>query len=221
MAGTSKKAKSTNTKSKATNKVEPMDLALDAMASLVGKLGWQDVTLSDIAEESGLGLAGLRRVTASKAGLLEHFVRRIDEALLNQGAEVDPDDPPRDRLFDIMMKRFDLLQPHRDFVRAVARDMAFDPLAALCLGCGRHRSSSWMLEVVGLSTSGMRGALRAAGLNAIFLSVMRTWLKDESKDMSATMAHLDRQLGRADKFVNATSGGFFRRSVEEKGSQTT
>ena len=116
-------------------------------------------------------------------------------------------DPIKDRLFDVSMQRFDALQPWREGVKAIARDIPFDPLTALCLGAARHKSMTWMLEMAGLSSAGLRGKARAAGLNMIMLSTLRIWLKDESQDMSVTMAHLDRQLSRADKLVQNLQNG--------------
>jgi AcrR family transcriptional regulator len=201
-------------------KKSPQDAALDAMMSLATKLGWRDLTLSDIAAEAGLSLAELNQVAGSKAGLLGQFVRRIDQAVLATGGTVDVADPVKDRLFDVAMQRFDSLQPWREAIRAIARDIAFDPVAAICLGTRRRRSMVWMLEKAGVSSAGLKGRVRAAGLDMIMLSALRVWLKDESEDMASTMAHLDRQLGRADRLVRSLQSGPFVRDndpAEEAG----
>jgi len=206
-----------NASVKKPDQAEMTDRAVDAMMTLAAQLGWRDVTLSDIAAEAGLSLAELRGVATSRSGLLGKFVSRIDQVVL-QGPVTDMEaEPVKDRLFDIAMRRFDLLQPWRGAIKSIARDLPFDPLTALCLGQQRRQSMVWMLEKAGVSTAGLKGRLRAAGLDLIMLSTMRIWLKDESEDMSVTMAHLDRQLSRADKFVQAVRGGrpFQNRQEEE------
>ena len=92
-------------------------------------------------------------------------------------------------------------------------------MAAICLGLQRRRSMIWMLEKAGVSSAGLKGRVRAAGLNAIMLSAIRVWLKDDSEDMSATMARLDRDLARADKLVQSLQGGKpFQRTEETANS---
>ena len=198
---------------------EPSDRALDAMMALAGQLGWRDLTLTDIAGEAGLTLAELRNIAGSKQALLGKFMQRIDQAVLAGAAADDPAEPVKDRLFDVCMQRFDALQPWREAIKAIARDIPVDPMAAICLGLQRRRSMIWMLEKAGVSSAGLKGRVRAAGLNAIMLSAIRVWLKDDSEDMSATMARLDRDLARADKLVQSLQGGKpFQRTGETANS---
>jgi hypothetical protein len=56
----------------------------------------------------------------------------------------------------------------------------------------------WMLEAAGVSTAGLRGALRVRGLMAVWLWALRAWERDESADLSGTMAALDTALRRAE-----------------------
>ena len=202
-----KKKKATSGASAQPDRETVLDLAVDAMMKLAGQLGWRGLTQADIAAEAGLELSQLNRFAASRNDLLAHFMRRIDSIVVENGPDADLTEPVKDRLFDIVMQRFDALQPWRDAIRAIARDMPFDPVSALCLGCNRHRSTIRMLAKAGVSTAGLKGRIRAAGLDVITLSTVRVWLNDDSQDMSVTMAHLDRQLSRADKLVRSLRGG--------------
>ena len=58
-----------------------------------------------------------------------------------------------------------------------------------------------MLEAAGLSTTGVRGALRVKGLGAVYLVVLRTWLGDDDPDLARTMAMLDRMTRRAESLA--------------------
>jgi hypothetical protein len=60
---------------------------------------------------------------------------------------------------------------------------------------------AWMLEAAGIPTAGLAGRLRATALLAVWLGAFRAWAKDESADMSATMAALDRLLDRAESLA--------------------
>ena len=56
----------------------------------------------------------------------------IDRRMLAGAAAGDIDDKPRDRLFDIIMERFDALLPYRDGMKRIARELPFDPASGWC-----------------------------------------------------------------------------------------
>ena len=59
------------------------------------------------------------------------------------------------------------------------------------------RSMKWLLEAAGVPASGLTGQLRVHGLMALWLYALRAWERDESADLSGTMAAVDRGLDRA------------------------
>jgi hypothetical protein len=132
-------------------------------------------------------------VYRSKAEILEAFQRRVDREVL-ASIEPDPDERPRDLLFDAIMRRFDALRPYKDAVRAITRDAAGNPVAALGSAPAFTASMAWMLETAGVGSAGWRGALRVHALGALYFLVLRVWLEDDSPEMMKTMAALDRRL---------------------------
>jgi hypothetical protein len=58
-----------------------------------------------------------------------------------------------------------------------------------------------MLEAASIASDGLSGAARQNGLIAIHYAVSRVFDKDESQDLSATMAALDRRLKMAEKWA--------------------
>ena len=178
----------------------PRHIVVTAL-ELAATQGWRDTTLADIAEAAKLSLADVHAHYPSKDAILAAFAKGIDAEVL---AARDPelgDQPPRDRLFDVLMRRFDALAPHREAMRAIVRDSLGDPRAALCGACILARSMSWMLEAAGLGAAGPCGLLRVKGLALVYVSVLRVWLDDDSDDMAPTMAALDRRLRQAESLV--------------------
>ncbi|MEM7169354.1 MAG: TetR family transcriptional regulator [Pseudomonadota bacterium] len=174
---------------------------IEAALRLAASRGWRDLSLLDIADEAGLSLAEVYALYPSKQAVLGGFSRLIDQEVLS-GDDVDGrDESARDRLFEVLMRRFDALQPHRDGVSRILAAVSCDPFAALCGAKSLRRSMATMLEAAGLSASGCRGMLRVKGLSAIYLSSLKVWLKDESQDMAKTMAALDKKLNQADGLV--------------------
>jgi len=183
---------------------------VDAALKLAAQLGWREVTLADIADAAGVDRADLYRTLPSKTAIVAAFMRRTDEAVIAGGTADFAEETAKDRLFDVCMRRFDALQVNRDAVAAICRDLPADPLALACLICPRVRSMRWMLESANIGSDGVLGLVRRKGLNMILLSTMRVWLNDDSRDMSATMAHLDKLLGRADRLIGNLRDGFSR-----------
>jgi len=113
----------------------------------------------------------------------------------------------RERLFDMLMRRFDVLQQYRAGVLALLRALPAEPPEALLLASATAASMGWMLEAAGVSARGFAGAVRVQGLVAVWLVTLRAWRKDESADLSGTMAALDRALQRAEQ-----AAGWFARA---------
>src|SRR5262249_46962651 len=92
----------------------PNEAALDAFLGLITEKGFAAVSLRDVAAAASLGLAELYRIYPDKAALMSAFTARIDrDVLAGTQAQLDPEETVRDRLFDVMMRRYDALRPHR------------------------------------------------------------------------------------------------------------
>ena len=105
------------------------------------------------------------------------------------------------------MRRLELMGPHKAAIAAILHDVTRDPLWAACHAPGFLRSIDWLLEGAGLRASRCRGAVRRAGLAAIYLDVLRVWLRDDSPDLARTMAALDRRLRQADSAMRVMARG--------------
>lgn len=173
-------------------------LAIAAALDLAVEKGWRRTSLHDIAERAGIPLADFYRHFATKEAVLGAFVRQIDDAVLRGIDPEEAEEAPRDRLFAVLMRRFDSLSPHKPAVAAILHDLDCDPLVLLCGACRAFNTMAWMLEAAGISSAGLRGRLRAQGLMVIYAAVVRVWLNDDSEDMAQTMAALDKWLHRAE-----------------------
>jgi AcrR family transcriptional regulator len=181
---------------------EASDRALDAFLRLIAEKGFANVTLREVAETAGLGVAELYRLYPDKVALAAAFMARTDaEVLAGVPRQSDPEETARDRLFDTLMRRYDALRPHRAALAAIRRAATRDPLLAIALGPALRRSMAAMLEAASLSSEGVNGALRQNGLLAIHYAVSRVFDRDETGDLSKTMAALDGRLKMAQKWA--------------------
>jgi AcrR family transcriptional regulator len=182
----------------------PSRNAIDAALSLAAEKGWRDLALADIAAGAGLTLAELYAQYPSKQAILTAYSRGIDMAVLAEAEK--PEGPAKDRLFDVLMRRLDKLDPHKAGLQRIAEDSWRDPLAMACSLARLDRSMAAMLEAAGISAAGFPGLMRAKGLAAVYLHGLRAWFRDDSEDKAKTMAALDRALGRADRLASWTQG---------------
>lgn len=188
-------------------KAETSKRIVDRALALAADRPWRDISLGDIAEAAAVGLPELHKHYGSKTAILVAFIERTDGEVL-AGSEAarnacDPEKTPRDRLFDVLMRRLEALSPHKAGVKSVAQSLSSDPLSLSCLMPCYARSMAWMLEAAGIGGSGVRGRLRARGLGLVYLSAVRAWFRDDQADMAKTIAALDRALDRADSLVKS------------------
>jgi ubiquinone biosynthesis protein COQ9 len=183
---------------------DPKAALREALLRMVAAGGWRDLSYADIAKDAGLGLAAAYEAYPSKAAILTGIGRDIDARLFASLDEDPLDGSPKDRLFDLLMRRFDVLNEHREAYAALAWELPRTPIEAGCLALQLRRSLANMLEAAGLSASGLRGAFRIEGLGALYACALRVWLKDESADLSKTMAELDKRLGQVERCMNMT-----------------
>ena len=183
---------------------------ITAAFALMAERGWFGLSLADAARQAGIEPSVARARLPDRCALLARFGRLADQAAL-EGAITDG--PVRDRIFDIVMRRIDFLQAHRAGVTALLRDLPTDPASALFLAHASRRSMQWMLEGVGITASGLRGQLRVHGMGLLWLATMQAWKSDESEDLSATMAALDKALNRAEQAENTLADLLGRRET--------
>ena len=171
---------------------DPLDAALD----LFEQQGYAGVDLAGIAEAAGIPLAELLSQYPSKSALISGWLGRIDAAMLDAAKTAD-DETPRDRLFEVIMGRLDLLARRKPLVQGLGRAALGNTDLACTLGLALRRTLRWMLAAARIEAEGLRGFLIRRGLAAIYADTLRVWLADPSEDAARTMAHLDKRLRQA------------------------
>ncbi len=174
--------------------------AIHGLMSLLTEHSWIEIGLADIAERAGLTLAQLRGEFGSPLAILSAFVRDIDRLVLTGLEEATDDESPRDRLFEVLMRRFEVLTPYKEAIRSLAHSARRNPPLALALNGMGVQSQQWMLTAAGIKANGPKGMIRAQGLALMYANVARTWLDDDEADLARTMAALDRGLSSGQRW---------------------
>jgi AcrR family transcriptional regulator len=167
---------------------------IEAAFRLAGEKPWAEITLAAIAETANVSLAELAGQVSGKPQILDAFARGIDARLLASLRDDPVEGDAHDRLFDIMLRRFELLGPYKAAIANIAKAPADGPAEWLALLASALVTQNWMLEAADIRLNGVKGDVARLGLAKIQADVMRIWLKDDDAGLARTMAALDRKL---------------------------
>jgi len=171
------------------------DLLVTAF-ELIAEHGWSGLSLIAVARRAGVSPAAVYRELPGRAAVLRALSRRIDEAMLAFDELEIAGLPPRDRVFELLMRRLEALVPFRPGLRRLARGARCDPCLALATACRLDRSLAWLQDAGDLRRFGLRARVARRAIGAAYLQTIRVWLRDETPDLAQTMAELDKQLRR-------------------------
>lgn len=180
---------------------DPSDEALiAALWRVIATHGWPGLSMRRLAAEARVEIASLRERFPTRLDILLLHGRVMDQAVL-AGTIPGQGGSARDRIFDVLMRRLDAMQPHREGILRLFEDMRRDPALALALAPHIGIAMRWMLEAAEVEAKSCEARLLALGLAGVWLATIRAWARDDSPDMGATMAALDSALDRAERIA--------------------
>src|SRR2546423_2532426 len=178
----------------------PRERIIAAFMALLAEQPIERIDLTEIAKRAEVSLAELRGEFNTTLAILAAHMKEIDRAVLRGGASDMAQEPARERLFDVLMRRLETHAPYREAVRSLLRSAVRNPPLALALNGLAMQSQQWMLAAADISASGPKGMVRAQGLALLYASVLRTWLDDTDPGLARTMAALDSALARGQRW---------------------
>lgn len=179
----------------------PKEAIIVALLELAGERNFEDISLSEVAARANVSLAAFREFFPSKGAVLAAFERKIDRDVLDSLPKDQGDELPKERLFDVLMHRLDVLTPYKLGLEGIFEWTARDPLAAAALNGVALNSMRFMLEAAGIDSEGPVGALKLQGLVLAWRRVLETWFSDDDPGLAPTMAALDRELTRGGRLI--------------------
>ncbi len=182
-------------------KLPPREAAVEALMRLAAEQPWNDIEVSDIAREAGLTLAELRDLFPSKGAVLGGLTRIIDRKVLEGDLTGLEEEPSRERLFDVLMRRLDAMEPYKPALRRIAYALRGEPLSMLALNGVMLNSHRYMLAAAGIDTEGSLGQLKLQGVVIAFARVTQVWLDDDDPALARTMARLDKEIRNGERIM--------------------
>ncbi|TMJ06199.1 MAG: TetR/AcrR family transcriptional regulator [Alphaproteobacteria bacterium] len=176
------------------------DKIIAAFMALLAEQRFEQIGFGDIAARAGLSLAACRGEFGSTLAIFAAHMKDLDRKVLAGSGSDMAEEPPRERLFDVLMRRIEAMAPQREAVRSLMKSAQCNPALAFALNGLAVRSQTWMLTAADIDAAGPRGMIRAQGLAMLFASVLRTWVDDEDEGLARTLAALDRALARGQRW---------------------
>ena len=173
---------------------------------LIEKEGWNSFSFNKLSKSLNIELNFVKNLLKSKQQLLIIFSEYIDEEVMKNVDINDlKDNSVRDNLFELLMLRFEKLQPFKKSLRILLNDLKSKPGDLKEIYKKIINSLDFYMEI---SNSKKNFIFDLIKLNSIFLIyslTFKTWINDESKDMSITMAELDKWLSKAEHYSEKIS----------------
>jgi hypothetical protein len=179
------------------------DLARAAL-SLAAQMPWRDVTLTKLADAASRPVSEYYGASVGEA--VDCVEEAFDRAIGDNLDKLDDSQSVRDRLFELIMRRFEAMEPHRAAVLSMEQGVDRDPTLMASAHQRHVRCARWVLAIAGLEADGMTGQARAQGLGVIIGQARAAWRGDSAGDFAKTMASLDRNLRRAEEMFGRWAG---------------
>lgn len=149
---------------------------------------WESVGFRAVADAAGLDPGDAFFLAPGKAALVNLVSDLFDQAAF--GADLEGIESPVDRLFEAVMARLEVMEPHRMALSALA---AWEGAQSPAMLRRLSKTARAVLEASGVDTSGRRGLIRLAAFTPVLMRVLLVWRDDEGA-LNRTMAELDRRV---------------------------
>lgn len=168
------------------------ELILDVGMDILANEGWAALTAEAIGDRLGVKADLVRGFVANQVELLALLGEQVNAAM-HAGGPVEGSG--RDKLFELLMRRYEALQPYRKAVANVVAAVPEEPFLPLLMTPVFNIALEQILERADLPS----GPLHRLGLGMAAALAFRVWLEDEGADLAKTMAELDRRLSQLEE----------------------
>lgn len=203
----------------AKRKTESRPDLLEAAFAQIAEAGWAGWSPRSLAATTGRELTEVYDALPVPAALVRRLGERLDRAML----ALPPDEleglSHRERLFELFMRRFDAMVPFKPGLRRLAREARGEPELLLASCCNLDRMAGWLIELAELPYHGLQARFARRALMLAYARLFAVWLDDDSPDLAATMAELDKRLEQLERAASlgdrlfAGLGGGHRRAA--------
>ena len=170
----------------------------EAAMAQIAEVGWREFSMKGLAEATGRPLSEIyRELPGGRRAVLQQLGRELDDAMLQIAPGELAEMSLRERLFELMMRRLEAMNLYKPALASIHSETRRSCELMLNAACNLDRMAARLLDACGSDLRGCRARLARRALMLVYARAFTVWLADESADLAATMAELDKRLGQA------------------------
>ena len=174
--------------------------------NLINDIGWEQFSIENLSTKEKIPLNKLKVYFKCKYSIVEKFSRMIDKNIESKLRVNDfKDSSKKDILFELIMMRFDEMEEFKSSLARVLDASKKNPILISIITQNVMNTMDFFLELSNSYNNYAFDALKKYFLFLIYSITFKTWLTDNTEDLSKTMAELDRLLSTAENFQKKIS----------------
>jgi len=173
---------------------------------LINDIGWEEFSLEKLSTKEKIPINDLKVFFKCKNSIVDKFSRMIDKNIESK-LRIDDfkDSSKKDILFELIMMRFDEMEGFKGSLVKILDVSKNKPLLISIITKNVMNTMDFFLELSNSYNNYAFDILKKNFLFFIYSITFKTWLSDDTEDLSKTMAELDKLLSTAENFQQKVS----------------
>ena len=173
---------------------------------LINDIGWEEFSLEKLSTKEKIPINDLKVFFKCKNSIVDKFSRMIDKNIESK-LRIDDfkDSSKKDILFELIMMRFDEMEGYKGSLVKILDVSKNKPLLISIITKNVMNTMDFFLELSNSYNNYAFDFLKKNFLFIIYSITFKTWLSDDTEDLSKTMAELDKLLSTAENFQQKVS----------------
>ena len=173
---------------------------------LINDIGWEEFSIEELSIREKIPLNELKIYFKCKYSIVDRFSKLIDKNIESKLRIQDfENSSKKDILFELMMMRFDEMDEFKSSLAKILDASKNKPLLISIITKNVMNTMDFFLELSNSYNNYAFDFLKKNFLFLIYSITFKTWLSDNTDELSKTMAELDRLLSTAENFQQKVS----------------
>ena len=174
--------------------------------NLINDIGWEEFSIEKLSIREKIPINELKIYFKCKYSIVDRFSKLIDKNIESKLRIQDfENSSKKDILFELMMMRFDEMDEFKSSLAKILDASKNKPLLISIITKNVMNTMDFFLELSNSYNNYAFDFLKKNFLFLIYSITFKTWLSDNTEDLSKTMAELDRLLSMAENFQQKVS----------------
>ena len=188
------------------NSIETENKYIKKGFDLINDIGWEEFSLEKLSTKEKIPINDLKVFFKCKNSIVDKFSRMIDKNIESK-LRIDDfkDSSKKDILFELIMMRFDEMEGFKGSLVKILDVSKNKPLLISIITKNVMNTMDFFLELSDSYNNYAFDFLKKNFLFFIYSITFKTWLSDDTEDLSKTMAELDKLLSTAENFQQKVS----------------